>query len=168
MDTCGAASGCPCAIGRGVKGAREPRCWQDIPVPGVDDECRHGLAAGTCSICSGRDRTADQSSHARGTPQVLDSPAAVERYRDRYPGDREATFDAYVDVFFRFSQARDFPGGWTHFSRCANAEPALVSGEKELVRRAEELMRLGGYEADDSARPTKGRRWVKASRPRRT
>lgn len=33
------------------------------------------------------------------------------------------------------------------------------------MARAEELMRLAGYEADDSGRPRKGRRWVKVAHP---
>jgi hypothetical protein len=70
------------------------------------------------------------------------------------------TFDAYVRVFFGTSAARAFPGGWTHFSRCANAEPALVAKEPDLVALAENLMRSSGYEADDSGRPSKGRRWT--------
>ncbi len=97
-------------------------------------------------------------------PAALDTPAAVERYRALYPGGREATFEAYVDTFFRLSGARNFPGGWTNFSRCANAEPALVTNVPELVRLAEEHMRAGGYEADDRGRPIKGRRWVRQQR----
>jgi hypothetical protein len=90
---------------------------------------------------------------------VLDSPQALEKYRSRYLPDRESTFEAYVEVFFRLSGARDFPGGWTMFSRCANAEPALVRDEPSLVTRAEELMRAAGYECDDSGRPRRGRTW---------
>jgi hypothetical protein len=49
------------------------------------------------------------------------------------------------------------------FSRCANAEPALVRSDPELVERAQELMRRAGFVVDDSdrARGT-GRRWVEA------
>jgi hypothetical protein len=130
-----------------------------------DDECKHGLATGTCSLC------ADQSgSHSprrrssRGSPTSLTTPASLEQYRARYPRDREATFEAYVDVFFRLSAARNFPGGWTKFSRCANAEPALVKTERELVRRAEDLMKVGGYEVDDSGRARgRGRKWRKVN-----
>ncbi len=128
----------------------------------LDEECKHGMLLGTCSICSGKDasRTVERSRGGSG-PQSLDSPESLEKYRSRYPGDREPTFDAYVEVFFRLSGAREFPGGWTNFSRCANGEPALVQNEPGLVHRAEELMRLAGYQADDSGRPAKGRRWVK-------
>lgn len=66
-----------------------------------------------------------------------------------------------MKVFFRIAGACDFSGGWTMFSRCANAEPALARDEPKLVARAEELMRLAGYEADDSGRPKKGRTWHK-------
>jgi len=91
----------------------------------------------------------------------------VERYRDRYPAERQATFDAYKDVFFRLNAARQFPGGWTKFTRCANAEPALVRSESKLVHRAEELMRAGGYELDDSGRSRwHGRRWFKVAETR--
>jgi hypothetical protein len=56
------------------------------------------------------------------------------------------------------------PRGWTKFSRCANAEPAPAASEPDLVRRAEELMRVGGYEADDSARSRgRGRQWFKVT-----
>jgi len=128
----------------------------------TDEWCIHDQLAGTCVICSGKEAGRSTSgSRQGGTSQALDKPEEVEKYRARYPGDREATFEAYVDVFFRLSGARDFPGGWTSFSRCANAEPALVEQEPTLVSRAEGLMRLGGYEADDSGRPHKGRRWVK-------
>ena len=134
------------------------------PMADLDDECKHGLPPGTCTYCTGKETTAHPGvSQGGGHPQKLDTPESVEKYRNRYPGDREATFDAYVEVFFRYSGARSFPGGWTSFSRCANAEPALVQDEPRLVRWAEELMRSAGYEADDSGRPGKGRRWVKIS-----
>ena len=127
-----------------------------------DEWCMHDQVLGTCTICSGKDvPTTRSSTRASATAEVLDSPAALEKYRSRYPGDREATFEAYVDVFFRLTGARAFPGGWTALSRCANAEPALVAREPALVARAEELMRAGGYEADDTGRPQKGRRWVR-------
>ena len=128
----------------------------------VDDECIHGLALGTCTLCSRREpRRVRQAARGGGLQQSLDTPASVEKYRERYPGDREGTFDAYVEVFFSMSGARDFPGGWTNFSRCANAEPALTRDAPDLVQRAEDLMRLAGYEADDSGRPRKGRRWAR-------
>lgn len=127
----------------------------------VDDDCKHGLLLGTCTLCSVKEvRKRGDGPRSGGMPQTLDTPASVEKYRDRYSGEREATFDAYVEVFFAYSGARSFPGGWTTFSRCANAEPALARDEPALVRRAEELMRLAGYEPDDSGRPAKGRRWI--------
>jgi hypothetical protein len=133
-----------------------------------DDECIHGLASGTCSLCArrGGPRSSHRRQRSGGSPTSLTTPAAVERYRSRYPGAREATFEAYVDVFFRLGAARSFPGGWTAFSRCANGEPALVATEPELVRRAEEPMRVGGYDADDSGRPQgHGRQWLKMHQP---
>ena len=133
-----------------------------LPMPDLDEECKHGLPLGTCTYCSGKETAArSQGTHGGGLQRTLDTPESVETYRDRYPGEREATFDAYVEVFFRHTGAGSFPGGWTHFSRCANAEPALLRDEPDLVHRAEDLMRLAGYEADDSGRPGKGRRWVK-------
>lgn len=127
-----------------------------------DDECKHELLRGTCSLCSaGPVLGTGRARHAGGSSSTLDSPAALEQYRSRYPGERESTFDAYVEVFFRLSGARSFPGGWTNFSRCANAEPSLVRNEPGLVSRAEDRMRAAGYEADDSGRPSAGRRWMK-------
>lgn len=133
-------------------------------MPNLDDECKHGLPPGTCTYCTGKETTATHGgSRDGGDQEKLDTPGSMEKYRSRYPGDREATFDAYVEVFFRVSGARSFPGGWTAFSRCANAEPALVQQEPNLVRWAEELMRSAGYDADDSGRPGKGRRWIRNS-----
>jgi hypothetical protein len=69
--------------------------------------------------------------------------------------------DTYKDVYFQTPGG--FPGGWTKFSRCANAEPALAKGEPQLVKRAEDLMRAAAYELDDSERAQgKGRRWYRA------
>ena len=114
------------------------------------EDCIHGLTLETCTICNGRD---DASGGTRrretGSAQKLDTPGAVERYRSYYSGDREATFDAYVEVFFGVEEASTFPGGWTKFSRCANAEPALAEHEPELVASAERIMRVQGYEADE-------------------
>jgi hypothetical protein len=125
-----------------------------------DDYCKHDLPTGTCSICSGRDKpTRRKGARSSGSAESLDTPGALEKYRERYQPSREATFEAYVEVFFRSSGARNFPGGWTMFSRCANAEPKLVETEPKLVERAEELMRAAGYEADDSGRPREGRHW---------
>jgi hypothetical protein len=125
-----------------------------------DDDCIHDMPPGTCSICKERQSPKpDRGPRGGGIVGTLDTPASVERYRSRYPGDREPTFEAYVKVFF--SRARDFPGGWTYFSRCANAEPALVRDSASHVRRAEEIMTGAGYVADDSGRPGKGRRWWK-------
>ena len=96
---------------------------------------------------------------AGGSAEALDTPEAIEKYRRLYPGDRESTFDAYVKVFFERPAARSFPGGWSNFSKCANAEPARVRDDPDMVEHAESLMRQAGYEADDSGRPSKGRRW---------
>jgi hypothetical protein len=123
--------------------------------------CTWDLFAVCRSKCS---TTAAGRRRWAGSPTSLDTPAALEPYRSRYPDDRQPTFDAYVDVFFRVDGARDLPGGWSKFSRCANDERALRESEPELVRRAEGLMRVGGYEADDSGRTQgRGRRWVKTS-----
>ena len=128
-----------------------------------DDECKHLLPAGTCTICSGKETTLQSTASKIGGSQgALDSPEAIERYRHWYPGDREATFDAYVKVFFDRNEARSFPGGWAKFSSCANAEPAPVRDDPELVAQAESIMLAAGYEPDDSGRPAKGRRWVLA------
>lgn len=128
-----------------------------------DGYCKHDLAAGTCSICSGRDLSTSAGAPGGSSADVLTSPEAIEKYRERYLPHREATFEAYVEVFFRLSGARSFPGGWTAFSRCANAEPALVRDEPKLVAHAEELMCAAGYEPDDSGRPNAGRRWAKTT-----
>ena len=128
-----------------------------------DDECKHLLPAGTCTICSGKETTLQSTASKIGGSQgALDSPEAIERYRHWYPGDREATFDAYVKVFFDRNEARSFPGGSAKFSSCANAEPAPVRDDPELVAQAESIMLAAGYEPDDSGRPAKGRRWVLA------
>src|SRR5262249_12032403 len=99
----------------------------------------------------------------RGSSETLDTPATVEKYRQRYSQDRQATFNAYVDVYFRL--VKHFPGGWTNFSRCANAERDRVENAPQLGSRAEQSMRRAGYEADDSGREHgRGRRWVSAIR----
>lgn len=124
------------------------------------DECVHGLIMGTCSICNRPTSTSQQRPRrSGGSPQTLDTPDSVKHYRRRYPGDREPTFDAYVKVFFGSSIARAFPGGFTSFTRHANAEPALTRDHPELVRHAEDLMRSAGYVQDDSGRPATGRKW---------
>jgi hypothetical protein len=92
----------------------------------------------------------------RGESRAGSVLVQVEQYRSRY-GPRPETFEAYVDVFDNVPGADDFPGGWTNFSRAANAEPAM---DGELVRRAEELMATGGYESTPKE-PGKGRRWFK-------
>lgn len=128
---------------------------------GQADECIHGLLTGTCSICN-RSAAASPTKPPRAgaNPQTLDTPESVEHYRRRYPGVRGPTFDAYVEVFFGTSSARAFPGGFTAFTRHANAEPALARDHPELVKHAEELMRNAGYVADDSGRPGVGRIWT--------
>ena len=79
----------------------------------------------------------------------------------RFAEDRQDTFDAYVLVFFA-TDARDFPGGFLNFTRCANAEPERKATSPAIVSRAERMMRDAGYEADDSGRPQKTRRWFLA------
>src|SRR5438105_309577 len=96
----------------------------------VDDACIHGLLPATCAICRGDEsHGGSKGSRSSGSTTELGTPAALEKYRSRYAGNREATFDAYVEVFFRIDAARNFPGGWTKFSRCANGEPSLVEHE---------------------------------------
>ncbi|HUR77049.1 MAG TPA: hypothetical protein VMZ22_03805 [Acidimicrobiales bacterium] len=149
-----------------------------------DEECIHLNDPALCTICNGKDaankprpRSAPKPVVQRLTPketkpaasttrltrtvaptQSLDTPESVEQYRSRFAADRQETFDAYVEVFFA-TDARQFPGGWTHFSRCAAAEPERKETAPALVARAEALMRGAGYVADDTGRPVKARRW---------
>ena len=153
-----------------------------------DDECIHLNDPALCTICNGKDAASRRRPKAAPEPaakrptataakptktpstrrvtrtvastQSLDTPESVEQYRTGYAGDRQDTFDAYVEVFFT-TDARQFPGGWTQFSRCANAEPERKETSPVLVVRAEALMRAAGYVADDTGRPLKGRRWTK-------
>ena len=124
-----------------------------------EEECIHGLTPGTCTTCRDGPRPSSAGRSA-GLTRSLDSPEALERYCRYYSDERQPTFEAYQEVFFRLSDARRFPGGWVAFSQCASAEPAKVRDCPGLVRRAEELMRLAGYEIEvcGSAR---GRRWGK-------
>ena len=106
----------------------------------------------------------DKGADADPSDRVRESQAPVlvldvERYRDRYPGEREATFEAYCEVWRADSAVLAQFGGWTTFSRCANAEPACLRDMPERVEAAEEAMRRHGYVADDSGRPGRGRRW---------
>jgi len=147
-----------------------------------DDECIHLNTPALCSICNGREaaekrpvrRTAAASAPraaklAASTPtkrltsrvvatQSSDTEESVEQYRAGYSGDREATFQAYVEVFFN-TDARGFPGGWLAFSRCANAEPERKETAPALVHRAERLMESAGYEASTVSG---ARRWTSA------
>jgi hypothetical protein len=154
-----------------------------------DEECIHLNDPALCTICNGKDaasrprarataapkpatvraavkapkpptatRPSTRITRTVAAPESLDTPESVEEYRSRYADDRQETFDAYVLVFFN-SEARQFPGGWTHFSRCASAEPERKETAPALVARAEALMRAAGYVADDTGRPLKGRRW---------
>lgn len=140
-----------------------------------------------CTICNGKDaagkRTprsaAPKTPVAKRTPTVkapkaptttrrlttsvtsttsADTMESVEQYRDRFAEDRQDTFDNYVLVFFN-TDARTFAGGFLNFTRCANAEPERKATSPALVSRAERFMRDAGYEADDSGRPQKTRRW---------
>jgi hypothetical protein len=149
-----------------------------------DDECIHLMDPAFCSICNGKDaasnrtvrkappahappkprvtRTANKAPSKRLTTSVVatrsaDTEESVEEHRSRYTGERESTFDAYVTVFFN-TDARDFPGGFLAFTRCANAEPERKATAPALVMRAERLMRGAGYEADELG-AVGGRRW---------
>ncbi len=150
-----------------------------------DDECIHLNDPALCTICNGKDaagrRTVRAVSSARPAPKPTapkptssktpskrltrsvvatrsaDTEESVEQYRSRYTSGREATFDAYVMVFFA-TEARDFPGGFLAFSRCANAEPERKETAPALVARAERLMRAAGYEAEEAS-GVGGRRW---------
>ena len=151
-----------------------------------DDECIHMNTPALCSICNGREaaekrpvRKAAAAAKAAGTTtkraaspapikrlttrtvstQSTDTEESVEKYRGKYPGDREATFEAYVDVFFS-SEARDFPGGFFAFSRCANAEAERKETAPALVHRAEQYMTDAGYEASSVGG---SRRWARGS-----
>lgn len=121
----------------------------------TDDEyCPHDSFPDTCGVCNPpKNPPADRVPGPAGLPAPWTVLRPSSRTRDKYLPEREATFEPYVEVFFRLSGARAFQGGWTMFSRCADAEPALLRDEPTLVARAEELMRLAGYEADDSGRP---------------
>ncbi len=154
-----------------------------------DEECIHLNNPALCTICNGKDAAGRRKPRAPAAPsapratrvaaakppssttrgltrsvasQSLDTPESVEEYRLRFDDDRQDTFDAYVEVFFD-GGARDFPGGWVHFSRCASAEPERKETAPALVARAEALIRAAGYEVDDTGRPLKARRWHKDS-----
>lgn len=121
----------------------------------ADDLCKHDMLPGSCSACK-----APAGPAAKKVPAAVRSSGAREweQYRERY-GKRPETFEAYVDVWNRFASARAAFGGWSTFSRAANAEPAMPP---EQVRRAEELMRLGGYEAGPKLQRA-GRRWFRST-----
>jgi hypothetical protein len=148
-----------------------------------DDECIHLNDPALCTICNGKDsagkrtvRSSPKAPVAKRAPSVKaprpvttsrrlttsvvsrDTPESVEDQRSKFPEDRQETFDAYVLVFFN-TDARDFPGGFANFTRCASAEPERKATSPALVARAERYMRDAGYEADDSGRPQKIRRW---------
>lgn len=150
----------------------------------MDDECIHLNDPVLCTICNGKDaagkRTTRTSSPgapvAKRAPTIKklatskrmttklvstassDTPESVEEHRSKFTEDRQETFDAYVLVFFN-SDARNFAGGFLNFTRCANADPERKETSPALVVRAEHFMREAGYEADDSGRPQKTRRW---------
>lgn len=115
-----------------------------------DDECIHGMTDGTCSICK-----EPKARHSRpaGT-RARAASSDPEQYRVRF-GRRPETFDAYLDVYNRLQGAKSFPGGFAKFTQAASAEPAV---DADLVRRAEELMRLCGYEPSEKL-PGVGRSW---------
>lgn len=155
----------------------------------TDDECIHLNDPVLCTICNGKDaagkRTVRKAAAApsvprpKGTKSVptkapskrltttvvstrsADTEETVEQYRSGYSGDRAATFDAYVEVFFN-TEARDFSGGFLAFTRCANADPERKATTPALVARAERLMRDAGYAADRVGTAAVGRRWFLA------
>ena len=89
--------------------------------------------------------------------------AEWEQYRDRYAAERQATFDAYVDVWLHEPEARRRFSGWALFSQCASAEPAKRRDMPDRVRQAERIMQQAGYEI--STPSTRGaRRWVRKTR----
>ena len=152
----------------------------------MEEECIHLNDPALCTICNGKDAAGKRSTRkpaAAKTPRTpaaprakaapaaskrlrttvvattsADTPESVEEYRDRFTEDRQETFDSYVLAFFN-TDARDFPGGFLNFTRCANADPERKETSPALVSRAERIMRDAGYEADDSGRPQKTRRW---------
>lgn len=146
-----------------------------------DEECIHLNDPLLCTICNGKDAAGKRrapaapkpaavprapraakapaaKSSARVTRRVAapsgDTPESVEEYRSRFP----ESFDAYVLVFFD-TEARQFPGGWLQFARCASADPERKETAPGLVVRAEAMMRAAGFAADDAGRPLKPRRW---------
>jgi hypothetical protein len=151
-----------------------------------DEECIHLMDPALCSICNGKDAKSkpktrtNVTAHAAPKPRVTRTPTpkaptkrlttsvvatrsadteeSVEEYRARYTGERESTFDAYVEVFFN-TDARDFPGGFLAFTRCANAEAERKATAPALVLRAERLMRDAGYESEELGAVGGGRRW---------
>jgi len=82
-----------------------------------------------------------------------------EQYRDRYT-QRVGTFEAYVEVWQRNRTAQQRFGGWSIFSRCASAEPAMQREQPERVALAEEVMRSEGYTIGPST-ARGARTWVR-------
>ena len=76
------------------------------------------------------------------------------QYKGRYNA-RPETFNAYEDAWKTVRKVRRFKGGFTGFTRAANAEPSI---RKARVRRAERLMGKAGY-ASAGKTPGVGRRW---------
>ena len=152
-------------------------------------ECIHLNDPVLCTICNGKDAASKRAvrkasvaptvakprtpkaapiraSSRRLTTTIVatqsdDTEQTVEQYRSRYSGERAATFDAYVTVFFN-TEARDFPGGFVAFTRCANAEPERKATAPALVARAERLMRDAGYASSYAGIAGGGRRWALA------
>lgn len=141
----------------------------------MEIDCRHGLAVGTCSICKAESvgstrrspkgsplrRSGSESRSARSR-RWWPSGAKHSNHQPRYNA-RPETFKAYEDVWKNVRGAKSFKGGWTAFSRAANAEPAMP---RRKVRKAERLMMKGGYVSDEKA-PNVGRRWHVADSPKK-
>lgn len=84
-----------------------------------------------------------------------------EQYRNRFASNRPETFDALVDAWQKDSDARRRFTGWSIFSRCALAEPAMRRDRPHDVARAETIMERAGYEVGPPT--TRGaRRWIRS------
>lgn len=73
-----------------------------------------------------------------------------EQHRDRFAS-RQATFEAYVDVWTRDLDARRKYADWETFARCADADLTMVRKAPDLVRQAELLLSRNGYRLGSGA-----------------
>jgi len=84
-----------------------------------------------------------------------------EQYQDRF-NQRPETYNAYVDVWTKNPSARMHFGSWSMFTMCASVEPRLAREVPHKVKRAEELLKAGGYKlGTPTARGA--RRWIRAT-----